>query len=169
MLSFWFPLTVALVAIMVFFALRRVTGWRPRAVLVGLLAIVMVTAFVGTADLMGRPRPTRIEVLNATPDARVLYARLRAPTDILLLLEMPEMAEPRYYTLAWDQKLADQLRQALSKAEREGNGEVRMRSPFEPSWDDREPRFYHAPQPAPPPKGDPPAPPVEYRHPGQDA
>lgn len=169
MLSFWFPLTVGLVAVMVFFALRRVAGWRPRVVLVGLLATVMATAFIATADLMGRPRPTRLEALKDTPDARVLYARLKEPDGILLLLELPDQPEPRYYTLPWDQKMAQQLRQGLSDAEKQGNGELRMRSPFEPSWDDRQPRFYAAPQPAMPPKGDPPAPPIEYRHPGQDA
>lgn len=170
MLSPWFPLTVLLVGLMLFFAVRRVGSWQARAVLVVLFAAVGATAFVGTADLMGRPRPMRLEALRAIPEALILYARLREPDDILLLLDAPELKEPRYYTLPWDHEAAKQLRKALSDAQQKGNnGAVRMRKPFEPSWDDREPRFYAPPQPAMPPKGDPPEPPIEYRHPGQDA
>ena len=41
--------------------------------------------------------------------------------------------------------------EAQREAERNGTG-VQMRLPFEPSLDDREPKFYALPQPALPPK-----------------
>ena len=59
--------------------------------------------------------------------------------------------EPRAYQLPWSKAEAQQLQKALREAEAGGSG-VRMRMPFEPSLDPREPRFYAAPQPAMPPK-----------------
>jgi hypothetical protein len=44
-----------------------------------------------------------------------------------------------------------------------------MRVPFEPSLDDREPRFYALPQPALPPKDQLDPPPQLYKPPGTDA
>jgi hypothetical protein len=56
----------------------------------------------------------------------------------------------------------------MRKAEEQG-GDVRMRTPFEPSLDDREPKFYALPQPAPPPKDGDEEPAQRYQPPGTDA
>ena len=69
--------------------------------------------------------------------------------------------------LPWNRASAEELQQALREAKRQG-GAVEMRLPFEPSLEDREPRFYAQPRPAPPPK-DVAQPPQIYRPPGRDA
>jgi hypothetical protein len=66
-----------------------------------------------------------------------------------------------------DRARAEQLQQALREAEQNGRG-VRMRLPFEPSLEDREPKFYAPPQPALPPKHAV-QPPQLYQPPGRDA
>jgi hypothetical protein len=64
--------------------------------------------------------------------------------------------------------MAEQLQAALRDAE-ERRSDVQMRLPFEPSLDDREPKFYALPQPTLPSK-DLDQPPVQvYQQPGRDA
>ncbi|MFQ5786322.1 MAG: hypothetical protein ACE5H8_16070, partial [Alphaproteobacteria bacterium] len=58
--------------------------------------------------------------------------------------------------------------EAQRKAKGNGAG-VRMRLPFERSYDPEEPMFYAPPQPAPPPKDVPNEGPLIYKHPGRDA
>jgi hypothetical protein len=76
--------------------------------------------------------------------------------------------EPRAYQLPWDRRTAEQL-QAAARAAAEQQAALRMRLPFEPSLDDREPRFYALPQPALPPKDAPTAPVRIVLLPGSDA
>jgi hypothetical protein len=56
----------------------------------------------------------------------------------------------------------------MREAEQQGGG-VQMRLPFEPSLEDREPKFYTPPQPALPPKDVVEPPPQVYQPPGRDA
>ena len=70
--------------------------------------------------------------------------------------------------LPWDQKLAEQLQKAAREAA-DRQAAVRMRLPFEPTLDDRAPRFYALPQPALPPKDEPSQPAQVYRQPGTNA
>jgi hypothetical protein len=78
------------------------------------------------------------------------------------------VAEPRAYVLPWNRDTAERLQQAQREAQQQG-GDVRMRLPFEPSLDDREPQFYAPPQPALPPKDYAEPEPEFYRPPGRDA
>ena len=63
---------------------------------------------------------------------------------------------------------AEQLQRAMREAAQHGRG-VQMRLPFEPSLDDREPKFYARPQQALPPKDLLQPPPEFYQPPGRDA
>ena len=95
-------------------------------------------------------------------------AACRRSEGIYLWLQLPDVPEPRAYVLPWNRDLAEQLQTALREAEENRSG-VQMRLPFEPSLDDRQPKFYALPQPALPPKdlNDPPAQ-VYERGPQQD-
>jgi hypothetical protein len=99
----------------------------------------------------------------------VLGSSIRENEGIYLWLQLDGAAEPRAYILPWNRDLAEQLQATLREAEQR-QGDVRMRLPFEPSLDDREPKFYAMPQPALPPK-DPTHPPAQLyeRHAEIDA
>ena len=81
----------------------------------------------------------------------MLGSTLDESRAIYLWLQLDGVAEPRAYALPWDQRVAEQL-QTAARAAAERQSAVRMRLPFEPTLDDREPRFYALPQPALPPK-----------------
>jgi hypothetical protein len=95
----------------------------------------------------------------------VLGSSLREDDGIYLWLQLPNAGEPRSYVLPWDREIAEQLQAAQREAE-ETQGGLKMRLPFEPSLDDREPKFYAMPQPAPPEKEAPAQGPQFYQAPG---
>jgi hypothetical protein len=84
-------------------------------------------------------------------EATVLGATMREQEAIFLWLALPGVAEPRAYRLPWSRDLAEQLQAAQREAEN-NRTQVQMRLPFEPSLDDRAPKFYAMPQPQLPPK-----------------
>ena len=99
--------------------------------------------------MLGRPKASQLEILRgATGEARILGSYLKEGEGIFLWLQLAEVAEPRYYKLPWNDKVAQALQKAVEKnAEQKGPG-VAMRMPFEA--DDRsneDPRFYPLPQP----------------------
>jgi hypothetical protein len=119
--------------------------------------------------LLSLPKPASFEWwLTRSAEATVLGNTMHEDKAIYLWLQLDGVLEPRAYVLPWDRKLAEELQQAAREAEEQQSG-VRMRLPFEPSLDDRQPRFYALPQPALPPKEllDPPA--ETYQPPGDDA
>ena len=99
----------------------------------------------------------------------MLGSSMREGEGIFLWLQLVDLVEPRSYVLPWSQELAQQLQDALCEAEENGTA-VQMRLPFEPSIDNREPKFYAMPQPAFPPKdrGEPETPQL-YQGPARDA
>ncbi len=144
----WFA-ALALIAA----ALALIAVWSPRRLGVKLGALLtalllLPVAYASFADLLSRPKPVKLEWMRAQ-EATVLASSVEEGTGIYVWLMTDEAAEPRAYVLPWDQKLAEELQEAERRAD--GNGVV-MRSPFEPSLDDREPRFYALPQPALPSK-----------------
>ncbi len=144
--------------------LAWIAVWSPRRPAIKVAATLLATlvlpfGYVALIDLPGRPKPVRDEWLMArAPEAVVLAFDLDEGQAIYLWLRLPNLDEPRAYWLPWSRRLAQELQDAGQAAKRAGS-ELAMRAPFEPSLDDREPRFYPLPQPAPPPKGgeDPPA------------
>ena len=164
-----FALTVALAA-----TLGLISIWAPRrlAIKAAALAATMLflpLAYASLVELLSKPKPVDLEWwLSHAADAEVLASRLVENEGIYLWLQLVEVAEPRAYVLPWDRASAEQLQQALRDAEQQGSG-VQMRLPFEPSLDDREPKFYALPQPALPPKDLVQPPPEFYEPPGRDA
>jgi hypothetical protein len=133
----------------IFLILPR-AGLARRTLSVGLFLVLIAIVYGGAIELLGRPKPLRLEWRDAA-DAQVLSALPVENEAIYVWLIMPDASEPCAYVLPWSLQAAQQLQQAMSQAEADGTG-VRMTMPVEPGLDDREPMFYAMPQPAMPPK-----------------
>jgi len=154
---FLFVLAAALAVALGYLVVWSRRGLTPRlgAVLLSVALIGLMGA--GVMDLLGRPKPARMEWVQRQGDeAEVLASRLVEGEGIYLWLGLPETAEPRAYVLPWDLETAKALQKALEEAARNG-GQLVTQLPFERSWETREPKFYALPQPKLPDK--PPAPP----------
>lgn len=138
-------------------ALATICVWSPRRLPLKAGALALAFALMGTAygamlDLLSRPKPARFEwLLDAAGEATVLGNSMVEGEAIYVWLQLDGVDEPRAYRLPWDQHIAEQL-QAAARSAAEQQTALRMRMPFEPSLDEREPRFYAVPQPALPPK-----------------
>lgn len=134
--------------------------WAPRRAWLKLSALAAVAAFLpaaygGFSHLLSRPKPVDIEWAHrAMPEATVLGQRMEEDVAIYLWLALDGVDEPRSYVLPWNREMAKQLHEATRAAERQGSG-VRMKLPFRASLEDREKRFYVAPQEARPAKSAP--------------
>lgn len=155
--------------------LTLVSIWADRRLFVKGVALIAAALFLPLAyasmvDLMSRPKPIDLEWWRtAAKEATVLGSKIREKKAIDLWLQLPGDDEPRAYVLPWNRDTAEKLQKATQEAQQNGSS-VRMRMPFEPSLDDREPKFYAMPQPAMPPKDflDPP-PPQRYAPPERGA
>ena len=131
--------------------LAQISVWSPRKLWIKLSALVTMalflpTAYISMVDLLSRPKPIEIEWVKLDlAEAAVLSHRMVEDVAIYLWLGIEGADEPRSYVLPWDQETAEQLQQAQRAAEAEGTG-VRMKQPFEQSWDKRDKRFNAAPQ-----------------------
>jgi hypothetical protein len=150
------PLFFALAAILAA-VLGSIAVWAPRRLRVKATALCaaglfMPLGYAGFADLLSRPKPVQFEWWMAhAEEATVLASQVREGEALYLWLQVEGSDEPRAYRLPWNQDLAQQLQDASREAENNGSG-VRMRLPFEPSLDTREPKFYALPQAPLPPK-----------------
>ncbi len=124
-----------------------------RAVIAGFFAVILGAVFFGYSDMLGRPKSTQLEVFRTSmPDAKVIGSYLKENDGVYLWLQLPGLAEPRYYKLPWDEKVAKALQSAIGENERQHGSGVGMGLPFERSWDRGEPKFYALPQPKLPDK-----------------
>jgi hypothetical protein len=134
-----------------------ISVWAPRRLGVKLTALSAAAVFLpigyaGFAELLSRPKPVALEWWYANAEeATVLGARFEEDHAIHLWLQLPQVTEPRAYSLPWSRDLAEQLQTAQREAD-QNQTDVQMRLPFEGSLDDQEPKFYAMPQPALPPK-----------------
>jgi hypothetical protein len=154
--------------------LASISIWAPRQLAIKGAALATTVLFLPLAyasllDLLSRPKPIDLEwwQRNAA-EATVLASQVQENQGIHLWLQLPEVVEPRAYVLPWDQETAERLQEAQREAAERGS-DVRMRLPFEPSLDTREPQFYALPQPALPPKDYADPEPEFYQPPGRDA
>ena len=151
--------------------LANISIWSPRKVWVKLTALTVTVAFIhlgyaSFSELLSRPKPVALEWLKRdAKEAKLVAATYDEGQAIYIWLTMPEVREPRAYTLPWDVKTAQQLQDAQRQARKSKNG-VRIRKPFEMSREDRQPMFYAPPRsmlaPKPLAGGDEPE---IYRHP----
>lgn len=163
-----------IVAAVLAFVLATHGIWAPRRLGVKISAVITTAlflplAYAAAATLLSKPKPVHLEWWLAQADeATVLGSSMREGDGIYLWLQLAELVEPRAYVLPWDRKLAQELQEALRQAEENGSA-VRMRLPFEPSLDNRDPKFYALPQPALPPKEQPGEGPQMFSGPARDA
>ena len=154
--------------------LSLISIWAPRRLAIKGTALTTAVLFlpvsyVALVDLLSKPKPVDLEWWQSeAAEAEVLASRMIEDEAIYLWLQLPDLSEPRAYVLPWDRASAEQLQQAMREAEQNGSG-VQMRLPFEPSLEDREPKFYAQPQPALPPKDLTDPEPEVYQPPGRDA
>jgi hypothetical protein len=166
--------TLFAVAALLAALLASIAVWAPRRLPTKIGALVAAALFLplgwaGFAELLSRPKPVGLEWwLQRSPEATVLGSVVEEGRRVYLWLQLDGAEQPRAYALPWDRRLAEQLQKAQREAEEQQTA-VRMRLPFEPSLEDREPRFYALPQPAMPPKEPPPAPAQVYNRPDADA
>jgi hypothetical protein len=155
-------------------ALSLISIWAPRRLLVKGTALATSILFLplgyaSLVELLSKPKPVDLEWwVSDAAEAEVLASRLVEGEGIYLWLQLPDIVEPRAYVLPWDRAAAEELQAAKREADEQGGG-VQMRLPFEPSLDDREPKFYAQPQPALPPKDLAGPPPAFYQQRGRDA
>jgi hypothetical protein len=133
----------------IFLILPR-AGLARRALSVGLFVVLIAVVYGGGIELLGRPKPLRLEWRDAA-GAQVVSAVPIEGEAIYIWLRMRDAPEPRAYVLPWSIEAAQQLQTALSEAEANGTS-VQMKMRVEAGTDDREPKFYAMPQPAMPPK-----------------
>jgi hypothetical protein len=140
-------------------------GLGRRTLSVGIFVVLIAVVYGGSIELLGRPKPLRLEWRGAS-DAQVLSAMPVENEAIYVWLIMPGASEPRAYVLPWSLEAAQQLQEAMNQAEADGSA-VHMAMPFEASLDDREPMFYPMPQPAMPAKEYPEGSPLVHRQPDE--
>lgn len=155
-------------------ALCMMSIWAPRRLPIKLGALVtsclfLPVAYAALSDLLSKPKPVGLEWWHAqAEEATVLGSTMREGEGIYLWLQMANISEPRSYVLPWSREMAQQLQDAMEEAQEQESG-VRMRLPFEPSFDKEEPKFYALPQPSLPEKDDVLQSPEMFNGPAHDA
>lgn len=145
-----FAVLVGLAAI-----LANIAVWSPRKLWIkwsalATTAVLLPAGYLALAEMLSRPKPIKIEWANeALADAAVLASQMEEGRAIYLWLGIEGIEEPRAYVMPWDEQVARQLHGSQREANQTG-AQLRMRSPFESSLEDREQRFYAAPPPPPP-------------------
>jgi hypothetical protein len=138
-----------LLGLFVFGVLPRQTG-RRRYVSVGVFVALVAVVYGGTIEVMSRPKPVALEWRDVA-EAKLLGATMREGEAIFVWLQVEGEAEPLAYALPWSVEAAQQLQGATAEAETSGT-DVMVTQPFGDGLDDREPKFYAAPQPPMPEK-----------------
>jgi hypothetical protein len=138
-------------------------GRARRTLSVGLFMALIAAVYGGGVELLGRPKPLRLEWRHAA-DTQLVSALPVENEGIYVWLTTPDSPEPRAYALPWSVQLAQQLQTAMSDAEARGAA-VEMAMPVDGDFDGRKPMFYAKPQPALSPKNYQGAEPVIYRQP----
>jgi hypothetical protein len=121
-----------------------------RTISVSIFLALIVIVYGGAAELLGRPKPLRLEWRDSAK-AQVLAALPVENEAIYAWLITPTSPEPRAYVLPWSQNAAQQLQDAMNKAEADGTA-VQMTMSPEAGDDGGEPMFYAPPQPSLPAK-----------------
>lgn len=138
----------------VFRVLPQGVMWQ-RGVSAALFLLLVGLVYGGAVEMLGQPKPMRLEWRGGAEEADVLGAAMAEGEAIYVLLQYPDGTPPRYYQIPWSQPAAEELQQALRQGQEQGTG-VKMTMPGGPTGqsgnDTREPMFYSPPQPALPDK-----------------
>lgn len=156
-------------AVMIATALATIAIWSPRRVAIKVAAVVwavllMPTAYAAFVELMGAPKPERLEWFRGLgQDARVVGTQLREGEAIYLWLQFDGAAAPVSYRLPWNERTAREMAEAMDRT-RDTGETVRFRwaSRNRSEEDGRELFYAEAPPPRPPKYN------AQQQRPGQD-
>lgn len=125
-----FALQLTLVALAAALTVVALAGqqpqWRKFAAL-GLFIGVVATGYVYAADLLGRPKPSRLAAIVSKEKPAIVVASLLVENRaIYLWLKRDGSVSPMAFELPWNMKTAKGLRKAQNQAEARGT-KTRMR------------------------------------------
>lgn len=124
----------------------------PKGAALALSTVLIVSGFAGLIELLGIPKPARLDITDAsTKDAKVLATSVREGEMIYVWLQPKDADEPRAYAMPWEDNQARQLFRALDEAQANGS-EVRVRGSLTSRGLYKDAPFYVAPQEPLPPK-----------------
>ena len=135
----------------IFMVLPRGRVWQ-RAVSASMFVVLLGLVYGGAVELMGQPKPMRLEWRGSLPEAELIGASMKEGVAIYVLLQFPDDSAPHYYELPWSQKMAEQLQKAQREGQANGTGVKVKTAKGQPGDDPREPMFYAMPQPPLPDK-----------------
>lgn len=156
-----FVVTICLVAVLAWAAIRS-SGrtWR-KVVALGALAALVPIIYVDVIELLGRPKPTTMEWIEDFKEGLVVVgADIREGHAIYLWVRMRGELEPRAYELPWDPDTATSLKETSDLAQDMAT-DVMVKLSEEVGTIDRQQNmvFYAEPQQPLPDKPDPGEPP----------
>jgi len=117
------------------FVLGALAVWAPRRTWVRFVAVAAVSLFLPLAyvqlmELLSRPKPMEYAWYERTRDkAMVLGVDFDEGRAIYLWLRLPEETAPRYYSIPWNPRFAEQLQDGLEDAVRR-NSVLIITNPF---------------------------------------
>jgi hypothetical protein len=129
----------------IFMVLPRGRVWQ-RAVSASMFVVLLGLVYGGAVELMGTPKPMRLEWRSELPEAELVGASLNEGVAIYVLLKFPDDSTPHYYELPWSQKMAEQLQKAQREGQANGTAVKMKTAKGQPGDDPREPMFYAQPQ-----------------------
>lgn len=109
--------------------------WAPRRARVRFLALAVMTLFIPLVyiqfvNLLSRPKPISFALFERNVDkAEVLSVSFDEGKAIYVWLRLEGMIEPRYYSLPWRQKIAEDLEDGMMQASKNRSGLI-MINPF---------------------------------------
>lgn len=109
--------------------------WAPRDARVRFLALAVMTLFlpvvyVQFTDLLSRPKPMSFALFERNAEkAEVLSVSFDEGRAIYIWLRLDGMIEPRFYSLPWRQKMAEDLEDGMVQASKNRSG-LLMINPF---------------------------------------
>jgi hypothetical protein len=124
----------------IFLVLPRGRPWQ-RTASASLFVVLVAIVFGGAAEILGRPKPLRMEWRDAQ-QAKVLASSIREND----WLQFDDGTEPRAYRLPWSIQAAQQLQTATREGEANGTGVQMTMTAGDSGLDEREPKFYAEPQ-----------------------
>lgn len=116
-LTYLFMAIVLLAAV-----LASIAAWAPRRAWVrfsalGVTLLIVPLGFLQVTELLSRPKPAKYEWLRRNVDkVTVLSVSFDEGRAIYLWLRLDGDVRPRYYSLPWHNKLAEQIEEALEES-----------------------------------------------------
>ena len=124
------------------------------------LMALFFAAFLGVSyfslgELLGRPKPVQILTWDRpdVEEARVMAQFHRKDEGIWLLLMYEGLTVPRYFQFPWDEEMSKKLKRGEAAQRMKEIQGVKLKLPFQRSWEDRKfPEVHEIPWPKPPGK-----------------